>query len=312
MTPPESADGAPGPPAPPRPSLAQILASVLTAVTTTFALSYLGVVGTIIGAGLASTFTVLANYWYTRSILHTQRKVAQLAPKVVRARPGARTMVLPRAGSEPDADATQRIARGGEAVRAPQQETTQQLPPVPAGASSEELDPHALMAPARAGRRRFVIPILVIFLFLLVLITAIELGLGKPLSDALRGQEGSGTSVFHSRTQQTPPDSGPTGTPEPSEPESSAPEPSQTPSQGPSSEPSQPTPNQEPVPGPTTPEPPEPEPTQPVEPTQPPDPGAGEADEADGTADSPEAELEHPDPQQPPSGGNAADNAHTR
>lgn len=163
----------PEPVHPPRPSGAQILASVLTATTTTFALSYLGVAGTIIGAGLASTFTVLANYWYTRSIIHTQRKVTQFAPKAVRARAvqqsgaGTTTAVLP-ASSHDDASA---------------------------------VAPETLMAPARAGKRRFIVPIAVLFVLLLGVVTVIELGIGKPLSDALRGQEGTGTSVFHNRGQ---------------------------------------------------------------------------------------------------------------
>lgn len=300
MTPPESrpesVESPPEQPAPARPSLAQILASVLTAVTTTFALSYLGVAGTIIGAGLASTFTVLANYWYTRSILHTQRKVNQLAPKVVRSRPGSRTEVLPRVGVEHDIDRTQVIASDDELVFV----TSAATPPVPVSSDSgEPADPHALMAPARAGRRRFLVPILAVFVLLLLLITAIELGLGKPVSDALRGQEGSGTSVFN-RVLRDPGHSEPTSTDGPVPTEVPTSEPSQPTSVEPTTEPAEPAPSEEPssdptaIPEPSEPEP-EPEPTEPNEPTAPPtDPPAPQEPEAEGPPEVPEVGSDVP------------------
>lgn len=299
MTPPKSDGSPPEQPAPARPSVAQILASVLTAVTTTFALSYLGVAGTIIGAGLASTFTVLANYWYTRSILHTQRKVNQLAPKVVRSRPGVRTAALPRVDAASDVERTE-VIRAAEPVAVASPPTQ----PIPVDSDSQgPVDPHALMAPARAGRRRFLVPILAVFVLLLLLITAIELGLGKPLSDALRGQEGSGTSVFHNRVVRDPaaPEPGPTQEPNPTEAPSSEPE--ETPSEEPT-EPQQTSPSQEPTPDPTTPEPSAPEPTEPVDPATPAPPSEPPADQepgAEGSVAGPDAEVDTGSPDQPSS-----------
>lgn len=187
----------PDPVPPARPSGAQILASVLTATTSTFALSYLGVAGTIIGAGLASTFTVLANYWYTRSIIHTQRKVNQIAPKAVRARtaaaaPGAAAGSVAATPSLSDTQTMPAIA------------DTQTLPAQDANNAAQAGRGEKLMAPARASKRRILIPIALLFVLLLAVVTAVELGLGKPLSDALRGQEGTGTSIFHSSGPRTP------------------------------------------------------------------------------------------------------------
>jgi hypothetical protein len=64
---------------PARLSLTQVVASGLAAVSTTVLLSLFGVAGTIIGAGLASVLTVVANFLYTRSIEKTH---AQLKPVV--------------------------------------------------------------------------------------------------------------------------------------------------------------------------------------------------------------------------------------
>ena len=65
-----------------RPSFVQITASVLTALTSTVALSYLGVAGTLIGAAVAAILTAFANYLYTRSLVRTRYVVTTLAPRV--------------------------------------------------------------------------------------------------------------------------------------------------------------------------------------------------------------------------------------
>ena len=204
---PKHAPPTPAPPAdsahPARPSAAQILASVLTAVTTTFGLSYLGVAGTIIGAALASTFTVLANYWYTRSILHTQARVTALAPKTARARTAvpndAQTAVVPRVHA-PEAGA------GASATPETSDVFTAPL-------TSEPTPGRDLMAPARGGhtriRWRFIATIAAVFVGLLGLVTVADLMLGKPLADALRGNEGSGTTVFQSRVPKPDVENGP-------------------------------------------------------------------------------------------------------
>ncbi|MDR3107526.1 MAG: hypothetical protein LBU05_04940, partial [Bifidobacteriaceae bacterium] len=69
-------------------SVIQVLASALAAVTSTVALSYLGVGGTILGAALASVITVVGNFLYSRSLDRTHKVVKNLAQQ-------AATIVLP-------------------------------------------------------------------------------------------------------------------------------------------------------------------------------------------------------------------------
>ena len=230
-----------------RPSFVQITASVLTALTSTVALSYLGVAGTLIGAAVAAILTAFANYLYTRSLVRTRYVVTTLAPRVVRA-PGE-TAVLP-------------ALRGGRATviaQAPSAAT----PSAPSEAQDgSRRSPEALMAPARRSRRPYVVTALVTFVLVIAAVTVVELGFGKPLSDVVRGNEGSGTTISGVRPQRGTPAEKPTPTPEET-----------------------PAPTDEPTPAPTTPEPtptPEPSPTTPpVEPT----PDTGDQSLTDGTAD---------------------------
>ena len=230
-----------------RPSFVQITASVLTALTSTVALSYLGVAGTLIGAAVAAILTAFANYLYTRSLVRTRYVVTTLAPRVVRA-PGE-TAVLP-------------ALRGGRATvvaQAPSAAT----PSAPSEAEDgSRRSPEALMAPARRSRRPYVVTALVTFVLVIAAVTVVELGFGKPLSDVVRGNEGSGTTISGVRPQRGTPAEKPTPTPEET-----------------------PAPTDEPTPAPTTPEPtptPEPSPTTPpVEPT----PDTGDQSLTDGTAD---------------------------
>ncbi|TGJ95678.1 hypothetical protein DLJ96_14305, partial [Actinotalea fermentans ATCC 43279 = JCM 9966 = DSM 3133] len=82
---------------PPGLSVTQVVASALAAVSSTVLLSYLGVAGTIIGAGVASVLTIVGNNLYTRSILRTRRQMraAMKAGVVLPVGKGGRTVLLP-------------------------------------------------------------------------------------------------------------------------------------------------------------------------------------------------------------------------
>ncbi|NKX92724.1 hypothetical protein HF995_05450 [Sanguibacter hominis ATCC BAA-789] len=236
-----------------RPSFVQITASVLTALTSTVALSYLGVAGTLIGAAVAAILTAFANYLYTRSLVRTHYVVTTLAPRVVRA-PGE-TAVLP-------------ALRGGRAQ------------------DGSGRSPEALMAPARRSRRPYVATALVTFVLVIAAVTVVELGFGKPLSDVVRGNEGSGTTISGVRPQRGTPAEKPTPEPTPEETPAPTDEPTPEPTTSPEPTPTpEPAPTDVPSPAPTTPAPtpaPEPSPTAPpVEPT----PDAGDQSLTDGTAD---------------------------
>ncbi|MEK8227028.1 hypothetical protein NKG05_14580 [Oerskovia sp. M15] len=92
---------------PPGLSVTQVVASALAAVSSTVLLSYLGVAGTIIGAGIASVLTIVGNNIYTRSILKTRRqmKAALQAGVVMPVGKNGRKVLLPTlAGSRASGD----------------------------------------------------------------------------------------------------------------------------------------------------------------------------------------------------------------
>ncbi|MGO1317180.1 MAG: hypothetical protein ACTMIR_09120 [Cellulomonadaceae bacterium] len=250
----------------PRPSFAQILASVLTAVTSTVALSYLGVAGTIVGAAVASALTVLANYWYTRSIVKTSRTVTALAPRIAHtltptanaaAGTGTDTVTMPVADDSappPEDQAGTGADAGADAEAADETDDGTADDVTPADAVAD------LQHHTRPTRRRLVVLGLVLFGIILAVVTAIELGIGKPISDALRGQEGSGTTIFPTRVLDESPTPEPTGTPgeTTTPPESPTPTETATPTPTPTPTPSEtttptPTPSTTPTPTPTAP-----------------------------------------------------------
>jgi hypothetical protein len=138
-------------------SATQLVASALAAVTATIAASYLGVSGTVIGAAVASVVTVLGNAVYSHSIRKTSNRVRTVVPAGVRWAP-------PAPGGLPSAPA--RVAS-----RRREREKATSL---------------RVLAAACAG----------VFAAVLVLVTAVELVAGEPLSDLLRGRSGSGTSLL--------------------------------------------------------------------------------------------------------------------
>ncbi len=71
-------------------SATQLIASALAAVTATFAASYLGVSGTVIGAAIASVVTVTGNAVYGHSLHRTSERVRTAVPTTARWLPPAR------------------------------------------------------------------------------------------------------------------------------------------------------------------------------------------------------------------------------
>lgn len=293
------APGSPGDDAPDAPdekadapalSLTQIIASALAAVSTTVLLSYFGIAGTIIGAGAASIITVLANYAYTRSIQKTRDQLKPVVTQLVQAgavttRPrGSTTATLPT------------VARDGgtqpmTAVRAEGSDDTSVTAPLTAQVRRGTGDTAVLQAmapgggapddaaagpaePARPGPwfrlidrygKGKVLTVSAVALFVVVMgvVLVAELAIGKPISDAVRGQEGSGTTFSRTTTEDTTqdvvpsqeqPGVGTTPAPEPSTvpteetPSIPTDEPTQAPTEGPTDQPTQPS---TPTPAPT-------------------------------------------------------------
>ncbi|KRD46927.1 hypothetical protein ASE27_00285 [Oerskovia sp. Root918] len=304
---------------PPGISVTQVVASALAAVSSTVLLSYLGVAGTIIGAGIASVLTIVGNNIYTRSILKTRRqmKAALQAGVVLPVGKNGRKVLLPTlAGSHGQgAGGSDGSAGGpGEGTDATGSGTAV-LPAVgdtarlgdtavlgPDDLEGTHLDDLRTAAGAQAGdrpdgatdlpddgdasgdgaagddtadsrrpsRRTLILSTVAVFVVLLVGVTLVEVVAGRPLSEILRGEEGSGTTISHvvSREPASTGDTGDTtgGTTDPS---TDAPSSGTTPSPAPS--------ESVPAPAPTDPPTtvPDPEPTTPVTPAPDPTPGTG-------------------------------------
>lgn len=167
-------------------SLTQVLASALAAVTATVAASYFGVTGTVIGAALASVLTVTGNAVYGHSLRRTGDRVRDVVPaRVRRLPPGAAPY------SEPVA---MPVAK-----------------PVAMPVAEPVAEPG--VTPAKAGRptlsaatwRRMAFTAAGVFAAVLAVITGIELVTGKPVSTIVRGDAGSGTTVFGTAPRSSTP-----------------------------------------------------------------------------------------------------------
>ncbi|WP_435736917.1 hypothetical protein V5D56_19460 [Cellulosimicrobium sp. PMB13] len=301
---PDGAPEAPDEKAPeaPKLSLTQMIASALAAVSTTVLLSYFGIAGTIIGAGAASVITVVANYAYTRSIqkTHEQLKpvVSHLAP---RARGGtARLPAVPRGDDtqplhRPRTDAADDTATAVPRGSVPADDAGTSSVTVTAGAPPRtEDDAGSPDDDARPGPwfrlidrygtgKVLAVSAAALFVVVMGVVLVVELAIGKPISDAVRGQEGSGTSISRTTTaddegtgtgtvtpSQELPDGGTTTpTPDPAAPTDDA-------TELPTDEPSD-APTEVPTDEPTDPATPTPEPTEPTT------PGTGETGGTDPT-----------------------------
>ncbi|MFD6167055.1 hypothetical protein ACFWFR_17900 [Oerskovia sp. NPDC060287] len=307
---------------PPGLSVTQVVASALAAVSSTVLLSYLGVAGTIIGAGIASVLTIVGNNLYTRSILKTRRqmKAALQAGVVLPVGKNGRKVLLPTlagshgqgaggadgsdgsdAGSAEDADATRsgtavlpavggtgRVAdtavldpadldgtdlgdlrtAAGQAVDEPDGATdlSEDGDASEDGGAGDGTDDDAAGS-NRPSRRTLILSTVAVFVVLLVGVTLVEVIAGRPLSEILRGEEGSGTTISHVVSREPAATDGTTGGT--TDTTTDVPSSGTTPSPAPSETTSTPTPTDPPT---TV---PDPEPTTPVTPAPDPTPGTG-------------------------------------
>ena len=251
---------------PPGLSVTQVVASALAAVSSTVLLSYLGVAGTIIGAGIASVLTIVGNNLYTRSILKTRRqmKAALQAGVVLPVGKNGRKVLLPTlagshgqgaggsdgsdgsdGGSAEDEDATRsgtavlpavggtgRVAdtavldpadldgtdlgdlrtAAGQAVDGPDGATdlSEDGDASEDGGAGDGTDDDAA-GPSRPSRRTLILSTVAVFVVLLVGVTLVEVIAGRPLSEILRGEEGSGTTISHVVSREPAATDGTTG-----------------------------------------------------------------------------------------------------
>ncbi|MFN2562572.1 MAG: hypothetical protein ABR571_14925 [Jatrophihabitans sp.] len=167
-------------------SATQLVATALAAITATIAASYLGVSGTVIGAALASVVSAVGNAVYGHSLRTTSERV-----RVDR--------VFLRERRQP-----------GPAAAPAEENVIQNGPPM----LPEPARPPTRSRPAahpQTAWRRIAIGSIASFVAVLAVVTGVEVVAGRPLSDLVRGNGGTGTSVFG--TAGGPAATSPAGTP---------------------------------------------------------------------------------------------------
>lgn len=148
-------------------SATQVLASALAAITATVAGSFLGVSGTVIGAAVASVVTVVGNAVYGHSLRRTRDRVREVVPRFAPA-PGRPFLADGRSAAAPAAP-------------------TEEMPVLRAHRAG----------PAQHGPwRAVVLGSIAVFAAVLAVVTGVEIVAGRPLADLVRGDSGTGTSVF--------------------------------------------------------------------------------------------------------------------
>lgn len=153
-------------------SITHILASALAAVTATFAASYFGVSGTIIGAALASVVTVVGNTLYSHSIQRTRARVRSVVPLT--------TLGMPSKVVAADA---------APAETAPAEMTSAD----PAPAETAAAAPPRRLAIAW---QRVAVGAVGLFVIVAAIVTGVEIAAGRPLHSIVHDHSGSGTSLF--------------------------------------------------------------------------------------------------------------------
>lgn len=176
-------------------SATQLVATALAAITATIAASYLGVSGTVVGAALASVVSAVGNAVYGHSLRTTSKRV-----RVDR--------VFLRERRQPGVGAAPR--EENVIVDGPPVSPEPARPPVSPEPARPPVLPPAKAHPETAWRR-IAIGSIAAFVAVLAVVTGVEVVAGRPLSDLVRGNRGTGTSVFG--TARGPAATSPAGTP---------------------------------------------------------------------------------------------------
>ena len=151
-------------------SATQLIATALAAITATVAASYLGVAGTVIGAAVVSVMSAIGNAVYAHSLRSTHARVRDAVP--TRAAAVRRTNPTLTSPDAPEASASM----SGEVKVVGEGEGDVRI---------------------RRGRwQRASFGAVALFVVLLTVITGVEIVTGRPISDLVRGDTGSGTTLF--------------------------------------------------------------------------------------------------------------------
>lgn len=162
-------------------SATQLIASALAAITATIAASYLGVSGTVVGAAVASVLTAIGNAVYGHSLRSTGDRVREVVPVAARLAPrGVHNTSRPASGTA--TSVLPRVGPSGVDERPP-------VLPAPARQPRSDRSPWGRLAIGAIGA-------VAVFAAVFAVVTGIEVVAGRPISDVLRGDTGSGTTLF--------------------------------------------------------------------------------------------------------------------
>jgi hypothetical protein len=191
----------------------QVLAGALAASTSAVAASYLGVAGTVIGAGLGSVVATVSTALYKHSLVRSTTVIQKVVPPTL-LRDGSLAVATRRlVGEEPPATAPDKPTQVIRTHAQPDGET-EVLGTVPVGEPPVEETPTNVLpsgiaddiasgtdVPAKSGLKSMrwgpvLLASAAVFLIVMGVITAIELAGGRTLNAAVHGKKGDGhTSV---------------------------------------------------------------------------------------------------------------------
>jgi hypothetical protein len=180
-------------------SATQLLATALAAITATVAASYLGVAGTVIGAAVASVVSAVGNAVYGHSLRSTQARVRDVVP--ARRRP-------PAAAAPEEVPARRRPP----AAAAPEEAPVFLAGGRSAASAATTSPENVIDSGGRARWRAAAFGAVATFAALLAVVTGLEIVAGRPVSDLVRGDSGSGTTLFGAPRRGTAPVPAPTVT----------------------------------------------------------------------------------------------------
>ncbi|RJN32343.1 hypothetical protein D3250_00290 [Nesterenkonia natronophila] len=185
----------------------QTLAGMLTAVSVTYFMSFLGVAGTVIGVALVSVLTVLGNFMYSSAIYSAKEKVKRAQPKVRNQAQRSESLdgsvsnyayqSAARFETATDAPESFSSGPGGPETTEPEQEEPSTVyPETPEQSSPGRIRQAWRAMMERYGPKKIFGSIALVFVLLAGTVTVIEMSVGQPLSDIVRNEDSSGTTFF--------------------------------------------------------------------------------------------------------------------
>lgn len=244
-------------------STTQVVASALAAISSAVAASYLGVAGTVLGAGFGSIVATVSTALYQHSLTRTNERLKRVAPAPIQAgrTAAAATVQLTRVTEAAHSEAaTVRLERATEAMhseaatvqfaRATEVAPTQVQPVVQDALTRSERDAPAAKQPK--SWPRIAAAAAGVFVVTLGSIAVFEQFAGGSLSSVVRGTERQGTTLGD-LARPEPAQKQPAVSPTPSSTPSQLPSPTTTPTPtAPATTPPATTPTSTPPPTPTT------------------------------------------------------------